>query len=286
MTCSAAPWRLALRRGTVASVGLAALLVAGTACSLAQNYPDAEGPRFAGDHVAEPPVAGQVLRAVTYNLEYGDAVSVAIAALREEPLAHADVLFMQEMDGAGVEQIAQALGLRYVFYPASVQRDGNDFGNAILTRWPIVADRKLLLPHFDPYNHRARIAVLAVLDIDGKQVGAATVHTATISTGLGARLDQVETLLEALEEAPDLRLVGGDFNTVDPTSLDQTVALFEQRGYDWASRGNGPTTDTPWGDFTIDLFFSQGMHAVSRGVFPGDSGSDHQPAWVEFAWPP
>jgi endonuclease/exonuclease/phosphatase (EEP) superfamily protein YafD len=83
-----------------------------------------------------------------------------------------------------------------------------------------------------------------------------------------------------------MRLVGGDFNTVDPTSLEQTVALFEQRGYDWASRGNGPTTDTSWGDFTIDLFFSQGVLTVNRGVYPGASGSDHQPAWVEFAWPP
>jgi endonuclease/exonuclease/phosphatase family metal-dependent hydrolase len=275
-----------VRRATAFRLGLIALLVAGAACSLAENYPDPGGPRFAGDYVTETPVAGPALRAVTYNLEYGDEVSTAIAALQQEPLAHADILFMQEMDGAGVEQIAQALGLRYVFYPASVQRDGNDFGNAILTRWPIVADRKLLLPHFDPYNHRARIAVLSVLDIDGRQVSAATVHTATISTGLGARLDQVDTLLEALEDAPDLRLVGGDFNTVDPSSLEQTVGLFEQRGYDWASQGNGPTTDTPWGDFTIDLFFSQGLRAVNRGVFPGDSGSDHQPAWVELAWPP
>jgi endonuclease/exonuclease/phosphatase family metal-dependent hydrolase len=265
---------------------LAAALVVACACSPARNYPDPEGPRYAGDHVAEPPAVGEVLRVVTYNLEYGDDVPAAIAALREEPLARADVIFMQEMDAPGVEQIAQALALRYVFYPASVQRDGNDFGNAVLSRWPLVSDRKVLLPHFDPYNHRARNAVIAVLDIHGQQVAAATLHTATVATGLGARLDQVETLLEALEDEPHLRIVGGDFNTVDPSSVSQTVALFEERGYDWSSRSNGPTADTPWGDFTIDLIFSQGLRTVSRGVFPGDSGSDHQPAWVELAWPP
>lgn len=273
------------RRPLPSLLGLAAVLAA-CACSLVQNYPDPEGPRHAGDHVSEPPVVGERLRVVTYNLEYGDAVQTAIAALREEPLARADVIFMQEMDASGVEQIAQALALRYVFYPASVQRDGHDFGNAILTRWPLVSDRKLLLPHFDPYNHRARIAVLAVLDIDGRQVSVATVHTATVATGLGARLDQVDALLEALEDTPGLRLVGGDFNTVDPSSLDQTVGLFERRGYVWSSRGSEPTTDTPWGDFTIDLFFSQGINAVDHGVFQGASGSDHQPAWVEFSWPP
>jgi endonuclease/exonuclease/phosphatase family metal-dependent hydrolase len=267
-------------------LGLAAVLMVACSCSLAQNYPDPEGPRFAGDHVAEPPVAGEALRVVTYNLEYGDDLPAAIEALRQEPLAGADVIFMQEMDGPGVEQIARALALRYVFYPASVQRDGNDFGNAVLTRWPLVSDRKVLLPHFDPYNHRARIAVLAVLDIDGHQVTTATVHTATVATGLGARLDQVETLLEALEDEPRLQIVGGDFNTVDPSSIEQTVRLFEQRGYDWSSRGNGPTADTPWGDFTIDLFFSLGARTVNRGVFPGEAGSDHQPAWVELAWPP
>jgi endonuclease/exonuclease/phosphatase family metal-dependent hydrolase len=260
-------------------------------CALAPNYEDPAGPRYAGDFVTAAPVPGELLRVVAYNLALGEEVDIAIAALSTPPLAQADVVLMQEMDAGGVERIARALGLRYVYYPAFVQRDGDDFGNAVLTRWPILADRKVLLPHYDPYVHSRRAGVLTVLDLGGgRPAVVGSVHTATFLTGLGARLDQAQAMrdaVDATDAAPPgaLRLVAGDFNTPDPGSLDQTVALYAERGYAWASEGAGPTGHWLLGSFTSIVAFARGADTRARGVYAGESGSDHQPIWVELTWP-
>jgi endonuclease/exonuclease/phosphatase (EEP) superfamily protein YafD len=266
------------------------LVLATCHCALATNYEDPEGPRYAGDFVLAPPTAGPRLRVVTYNLALGEEVDTAIAALSTPPLAQADVVLMQEMDAAGVERIARALGLRYVYYPAFVQKDGDDFGNAVLTPWPLLSDRKVLLPHYDPYVHSRRAAVLAVVELAGQRAVVASTHVATLGTGLGARLDQSDALCDALEAAAaesgaTLRFVGGDFNTPDLGAGGQLVELFVERGYAWASEGAGTTVDWALGSLTSDFVFARGADALARGVDTGDTGTDHRPVWVEFAWP-
>ncbi len=267
------------------------LLLALCGCEIAKNYEDPAGPRYAGDFVAAAPSAGPVLRVVTYNLALGEQVDTAIAALSRPPLAQADVLLMQEMDAPGVERIARALGLRYVYYPAFVQKDGDDFGNAVLTRWPLLADRKVLLPSYDPYVHSRRAATVAVVELAGRRAVVASMHSHTLGTGLGARLDQSDALCDALdaiaaETGASLRFVGGDFNTPDIGSGGQLVELFRGRDYAWASEGAGDTVDWLLGSLVSDYVFSRGASALARGVDRGDTGTDHRPLWVEFAWPP
>jgi endonuclease/exonuclease/phosphatase (EEP) superfamily protein YafD len=267
------------------------LLLALGGCEIAHNYEDPAGPRYAGDFVAATPSAGPVLRVVTYNLALGEEVDTAIAALSRPPLAQADVILMQEMDAPGVERIARALGLRYVYYPAFIQKDGDDFGNAVLTPWPLLADRKVLLPSYDPYVHSRRTATVAVLELAGHRAAVASMHSHTLGTGLGARLDQSDALCDALEATAQesgaaLRFVGGDFNTPDLGAGAQVVELFLGRDYAWASEGAGDTVDWLLGSLVSDYVFSRGASALARGVDRGDTGTDHRPIWVEFAWPP
>ena len=271
-----------------AAAALALLLLGG--CEIARNYEDPDGPRYAGDFVTATPTRGPVLRVVTYNLALGEEVDTAIAALSRPPLAQADVVLMQEMDAPGVERIARALGLRYVYYPAFVQKDGDDFGNAVLTPWPLLADRKVLLPSYDPYVHSRRTATVAVVELAGHRAAVGRMHTHTLGTGLGARLDQSDALCDALEALADetgapLRFVGGDFNTPDIGAGAQLVELFQERGYAWASEGAGDTVDWLLGSLVSDYVFSQGAPALARGVDRGDTGTDHRPVWVELAWP-
>ena len=267
------------------------LLLALGGCEIAKNYEDPAGPRYAGDFVTAAPTRGPVLRVVTYNLALAEEVDIAIAALSHPPLGPADVILMQEMDAPAVERIARALGLRYVYYPSFVQKDGDDFGNAVLTRWPILSDRKVLLPYYDPYVHSRRAAVVAVLDLAGHGAVVGSMHLPTLATGLGARLEQSDVVCDALdataaETGAALRFVGGDFNTPDPGAGDQVVELFEGRDYDWASAGAGSTVDWLLGSLTSDFIFSRGATSLARGVDHGETGTDHSPVWVEFAWPP
>src|SRR5258705_5512833 len=134
------------------------LLVGFTAsCRAVLNYPSALGPRYGG---APPPTTtahadGHLLRAVTYNAQWGKHIDRAINALQTRaPLPDADIVVLQEMDAEGTRRIADALGMSWVYYPAAVHpKLGHDFGNAVLSRWPIVADEKLMLPHIGGRVH-------------------------------------------------------------------------------------------------------------------------------------
>ncbi|WP_242588445.1 endonuclease/exonuclease/phosphatase family protein [Corallococcus macrosporus] len=278
------------RRGSLVALPWALLLLSLlTGCPLAENYPDETGPRYSGDHRTAGAVSAEEpssLTVVTFNLSFAEHVPEAITALTRPPLAGADVILMQEMDAASVDRIARELGLAYVYYPGSVAKDGDDFGNAVLSRWPITADWKINLPHDDPYRQQHRIAVVATLDIRGTPVQAVCVHNATPIVGLGARLDQAETIIDALDGKGPLQIIAGDFNTSDPGSLTQTVKLFSGRGFQWASEGVGDTVDSMIGGLPLDSVFVQGLSVEERGVDRLPAGSDHHPVWVRFAWPP
>jgi len=130
-----------------------ALALAATGCRAVLNYQSPLGPRYAGLPASAPggapAVGNHALRVVTYNVQWGRRVERAINVLKTRaPLTDADIVVLQEMDAEGTRRIAEALGMGWVYYPAAVHpKRGSDFGNAILSRWPIVADEKQMLPH-------------------------------------------------------------------------------------------------------------------------------------------
>jgi endonuclease/exonuclease/phosphatase (EEP) superfamily protein YafD len=252
-------------------------------CALEPNYLDPAGPRYAGSAAGGEGSPGPVLLVVSYNLAFGLEVQKAIAALQTPPLSGADLVLMQEMDPAGVERIATTLDLHWVYYPASVKH-GRDWGNAILSRWPLVGDRKLLLPHADPYTNTRRIAVTARARLGGRELLVYSTHIATPALGLGARLDQIQTIVDA---AADLTpaLIGGDLNTGDPGSADQVRDLFAARQFVRASEMANGSGSRLGARITLDYLFARGLTASASGTFGGDAGSDHQPIWVTLPWP-
>lgn len=263
----------------IATLALVAAIAGG--CRLAENYDEPAGPRYAGDHTGGvTPAPSDQLRVVTYNLRYAIEIDTAIVALRNPELANADVILMQELDANGADRIAAALNLRYVYYPASINALGTDFGPAILTSHRIAADRKLILPHRDPINGRLRNAVAADLDIAGRSLRVYSVHTSIITLGLGDRLEQVAALIDDAARVEGPALVGGDFNTGDPGSADQTVELFEDHAWTWSTAGTDDTGDGAGASWLLDFVFTRGLRARSAGVFRGDTGSDHRPVWA------
>jgi len=254
------------------------------ACSFEENFTAPDGPYYDGDHSVEEPTPRDALLVVSYNLAFGDDVPAAIDALDREPLAGADVILMQEMDELGVEDIARARMLRYVYYPASVKH-GDKWGNAVLSRWPLLEHHKVLLPWADPFSNTRRIAAAATIDVAGDEIRIYSTHIATPSLGLGARLDQIETILDDGDEAGLPTVVGGDLNTADPGSAGQVKELFADRDYAWASRDATDTGRAFGFDATLDYVFARGLEAGESATYRGEAGSDHQPIWVELELP-
>jgi endonuclease/exonuclease/phosphatase (EEP) superfamily protein YafD len=263
-----------------ASFALAAGVLGG--CQLAENYTDADGPRYSGAYAAEleDPSSLPLVKLVTFNVKFGEEYEKAAEELATHPeLAPTDVVLLQEMDAKSTDAIAARLSMNYVYYPGSVHTNGKDFGPAVLSRWPIVEDEKLILPHRNPLDGRIRIAVSATLATPLGELRAYSTHTEVPWLGPRARLEQAAAIVEHARETTLPIVAGGDFNTSDPGALDATVGLFTSAGYTWASRGAGDTA----GGFMLDHLFCRGLQVSSTGTVES-SASDHRPEWalVEF----
>ena len=248
-----------------------------SACATAQNYPDATGPRYHGEFVGQALIP--VVKVVTMNLKYAQHVAGAIQLLREVPaLRDADVIALQEMDDAGTSTIARALSLNYVYYPGAVHpKTGRDFGNALLSRWPIEADAKVVLPHPGRFRHMQRIAVGATVRVRDVPLRCYSVHFETPGAVSGAqRREQTDAVVKDAA-GHDRVLVAGDFN-----NQNIVAASFQGAGYHWITRGEPHTIS----HFRWDHVFARGLRlrdVASMGVVRENRGvSDHKPVWAEL----
>ena len=243
-------------------------------CKTGRNYPDAASPRYAGAAAHRTEAAhGDTLRVVSYNIEFSQEVQRAIRELRTRPaLRDADVLLLQEMTAAGARAIADSLQMSYVYYPAiynTVFR--RDVGNAVLSRWQITADEKLILPRHSRYAKTQRIAAAATIRFRDRDVRVYSTHLGTpADMGREGRADQLGFILKDAERFPHV-VLGGDMNSGDVGSIAVSA------GYAW------PTRDIP-----RSTAFGRLDHIFARGLAPVEAGtvttppniSDHRPIWV------
>ena len=99
------------------------MLVAGLlGCSTGRNYPDPDGPRYAGGTAVAPSPPykdATALHVVSFNIEYALQMDSAIAVLAGDPaLQNADVILLQEMNEKATRRVADTLGMWYVYYPS------------------------------------------------------------------------------------------------------------------------------------------------------------------------
>lgn len=227
------------------------------------------------------------LRVVTFNIAHARAIDRALEVLREAtPLRGADVLALQEMDAPSVERIARELRLNSLFTPGGVHpRTGRDFGCAILSPWPLVEPRKVVLPHAARVTRLRRAAVGATLLRGRQRVRVYSVHLGPpLAVSRGSRSDQLQAILADASGSPDPVVLAGDFNS---HGIGQEVVA---AGYAWVTRDVGVTTRFLFFGFSFDHVFARGLEpaadAVAFGVIEDARGaSDHRPVWAVLVPP-
>lgn len=257
------------------------------------NYDQPDGPFYSGDYASGDYAGGEPdnpaeLVVVTYNLRYGEATAEAVAAWRETgPLPAADIVLLQEMDEASVETIARELGYNYVYYPASVAEDGDDFGNAILARRPISDPAKLILPGLHPLSGQQRTATRAVVHVGDTEVLVYSTHIEIALAPPSLREGQFAAILADIPDDATHVIVGGDFNTITGRGVNALAEQFAAAGLDHASAELGPTfTRLGLRPSATDHIFSRGFERLDAGVLGEIRASDHFPVWVRLGWPP
>lgn len=274
----------------------AALLLLG--CRGMENYANAQGPRFFGNYADEAAVlsdqhdaAPDPIKVVTWNIKFSREIDQAIVELTTTPeLSDADILLLQEMDEEGVDKIARTLAMNYVYYPASIHSEhGRNFGNAVLSPWPLSDDAKVALPHRNPTNGQARIAVRATATIGSQAVVAYSVHTETFWLLPQRRADQMAKILadanRVVADAEAPTIVGGDFNTLTAQSADSLDEQFNAAGFSLVSPASETTMHSRGLDFSVDYIYGRDLVGLDSGVWSQTTASDHNPVWAILSLP-
>lgn len=237
-----------------------------------------------------------VLRVMTYNIHHGEGMDGNIdlpriaAVIRE---AAADIVALQEVD-KGVErtgrrdlgaELAQLTGMQCVF-SNNYCYQGGEYGNAILTRFPVIAATNHLFHMIKAREQRGLLQL--ILDVRGRRLAFWNTH---LDAGHddAERWASVTEIEQQIKHAPDLPLIFcGDFND-GPES--RVVKRMQELGchdtWRLVRNSGGETVPAPQPIRRIDYIWilRPEMSKPLGAVTPATLASDHLPVIAEFEFP-
>lgn len=250
---------------------------------------------------AAPPATPKTLRIASFNVHYAAELLKLAEGLRQsKEVSQADIILIQEIEAYAQEgtsrtaKLAQALELNYVYAPARPTDTGGTHGLAILSRYPLRDIEVIRLPRF---NTRPRIALAATVDVGATPLRIYNLHLDT-RLNPGDRQKQLQPVAErARTDGVERVVVGGDFNMNPFRWLGNVFPIFRsnqaksvdkfmrQQDFETALERAGPTSRRAFFRFRLDSVYTRGLKVRAAGVARDVTGSDHQPVWIEVAWP-
>jgi endonuclease/exonuclease/phosphatase family metal-dependent hydrolase len=156
------------------------------------------------------------LRVATYNVHGHKGTDGKVVADRTFDVVrhlHADCVALQEFVNAPaptgevlLDQWARSLGMHGA-YAAAFERGGEEFGNALLTRWPILEQHAhdMSLP-----GYRRRVVLEVLVSVYGVKLQLMSLH---LGVSPRERALQAQQLFEVCSaRRADIHLLLGDFN--------------------------------------------------------------------------
>jgi endonuclease/exonuclease/phosphatase family metal-dependent hydrolase len=165
------------------------------------------------------------LRVLQFNIRAGISGTgeVDLAQIAKEIEAvHPDLVSLNEVDNGTLRTradepsyLADATGLHAVYGPNLIY-DGGRFGNAVLTRYPVVESRNLRLP--GKFGLEPRGLLTVVVRVEGHRIAFASTHLSDGAAGRQSRILQALTVAGALRSSAAPTILAGDLNSV-PSDL-------------------------------------------------------------------
>ena len=267
------------------------------------SYEQEELPKFTADFRKQSisNKGDSNIKIVSFNIELSKEIEASIDLLQSGELADADILLLQEMDEHGVDEIAQALSLQYIYYPSSNHpKEKTNLGNSVLTKGEIIQTEKIKLPYpsaypkpfqFKNYLFRKTATVAHIL-INGQTIIAASTHAPAVLPTPKRKVFAQELVRELELIDSDFLIVGGDFNTFGAADMEATVIPFKTEEYNWATKDIGSTVSEvkpilrslPKSLFQLDHMFVKNLNVLNAGKLDQKGVSDHLPIWVEVGF--
>ncbi len=235
------------------------------------------------------------LRVMTYNIHHAEGTDGRIDLERIACMirkAGADLVALQEVDRGVARtqrrdlpaELAALTGMTCLF-TNNFHYQGGEYGNAILTRFPVLEWTNSHLRMVRPGEQRGLLQ--AVVDVHGNPLVFFATHLDNRSDDEERRQNVQELRAAAAQHGDRPILLGGDFNAVPDSRV---IAAMRETWIDlWELAGEGPGYTSPSGKprRRIDyLWMLRGTPARVRRIEVLDSpASDHAAVAAEIEWP-
>ncbi len=212
---------------------------------------------------AYPPSVRHTIRVMTYNIHHGEGTDGKLDLERIAKLIRqqqADIVALQEVD-RGVERTARrdlivelaALTKMSYAFGKNIDYQGGDYGNAILSRFPIVKQQNLHYKMLRPGEQRGLLQV--VLKVEGKQLLLLNTHLDYRGDD-AERLKNIDEIRQILEQYKSLPVIlCGDFNDTPNSPTHRKVKEAFEDGWKSVGKGEGFSYSSTQPQKRIDYVF-------------------------------
>lgn len=234
------------------------------------------------------------LRVLSYNIHHGEGMDGKLDLRRIADVINSvdpDLVALQEVDKGvkrtnGIDEpavLADLTGMHAVF-EKNIDFQGGEYGNAVLSRFPVEHYQNHHLPQSVPGEQRGMLEVhITVAD-------RPIVFYATHFDYHGDDSERLASakMLRGLLEAGDARtaIVAGDLNALPDSATIKLIRQFLQDTYDPETKpGHTFPADKP--DRRIDYILhtpDAGLKTIECRVIDEPVASDHRPLLTVFQW--
>ncbi len=231
------------------------------------------------------------LRVMSYNIHHGEGLDQKLDLERIAKLildAKAEIVGLQEVD-RGVErtqkrdlpaELAKLTGMQVVF-ERNIVHQGGDYGNAVLTKFPIKSAKNTHFKMLQPGEQRGVQQV--VLEVRGRDVLFLNTHIDYRPNDAERVLnvDELKGMVTAAGTMPVILL--GDFNTMPGSRTYENVKRFLADTWELVGKGDGFTIPVRKPTRRIDYVFitPATIEPLSMEVLRSEA-SDHLPVVAEL----
>jgi endonuclease/exonuclease/phosphatase family metal-dependent hydrolase len=267
------------------------LLAAGATHALAASSAPGHEPAENPHPAASTQPASDVITVMTYNIHHAAGADKKVDVERIARVirsCEADLVALQEVQRGGKRvhdldepaELGKLTGMYHAFGETMPWDTTGQYGDAILSRFPIISSRVVKLP-WTPGNHREQRILLEVICKTPKgEIAFFSTHLD--HTGHSPdRLPQAKAIVEATKDLKHPAILGGDFNC-PPQS--KPVKEIETIWTIASDRDPSPTCPADHPKGKIDHIFvkpADRWHILSAKVIDEREASDHRPVVVK-----
>jgi len=229
---------------------------------------------------------------MTYNIHHAQGLDQDLDVKRIAGVikdAKPDLVALEEVDKVTSrsdkkdepKELGESTGMNHAFAKA-LDVGGGDYGNAVLSRWPILSQKVEKLPKTGGREQRVAL-ITRIKHQTLHEIVFVAVHLEHQHDG--DRLAQAQALKAALDQIPSSNIIlAGDFNA---TPGSDPIKVFTEAGWKDCTKDDDKTFPAPSPTKKIDFVLlppSTPFRVVKKDVPAERVASDHRPVVVELEW--